>query len=116
MIEAFRTGATEAKLLLWLIDVNVYDFLSTKLIVGLTGPEGEANPAMRWVIEHYSIWGILGFKMFAILIFLGAYALATPESRVLRTKTVTYVLIFLCTLLSIVCVWNTWVAYNVLTV
>jgi len=94
----------------------MYDFLSTKLIVDIVGPTGEANPMMRWVIEHYTIWGILVFKVFALLIFWGAYSIATPTSRLIRTKTVSAVLFILCTILSFVCVWNTWVAYNVITV
>lgn len=116
MIEAFRNFTLEARLMTWLLCVNLYDFFSTKVIVGVVGIEGEANPLMRWVIDHYSIWGILVFKIFALLIFWGAYSIATPTSRLLKTRTVTFVLFALCTLLSFVCVWNTWVMYNVLTV
>ena len=116
MIDSFRNFTLEARLMTWLLVVNLYDFFSTKLIVGVVGPDGEANPLMRWVIDHYTIWGILVFKLFALLIFWGAYSIATPDSKLLRTKIVSRVLFVICTLLSIVCVWNTWVVYNVTTI
>lgn len=113
LLEAFRKFTLEARLLTWLLCVNLYDFFSTKLIVSVVGPSGEANPLMRWVIDHYSIWGILVFKLFALFMFWGAYSLATPVSRLLTTKTITRVLFALCTLLSFVCIWNTYAFYRV---
>ena len=113
MVNAFRNFTLPARLMTTLVLLNVYDFVSTKYIVDITGPDGEANPLMRWVIDHYSIWGILIFKVFALMIFWAAYSVATPESKLLKTNSISGILALICALLAGVCVWNTHVAIQV---
>ena len=113
MVDAFRNWTLPARLMATLVLLNVYDFVSTKYIVDVVGADGEANPLMRWVIDHYTIWGILAFKVFALIVFWAAYSIATPESKLLKTNTISAILAVICLLLAGVCVWNTHVAIQV---
>ena len=105
------------RLLAFFIVLNLYDFFSTKLIVGLAGSSAEANPAMRWVIEQYGIWGILGAKILVIVLFAGAIRLIDDNrTRFLTRRSMTAALGVLCGAMSFVGIWNTFVIYRMFSV
>ena len=49
---------------------NLLDFVFTDIAVTRFGTEIELNPAMRYLIEHHTIWSLLFIKCFFIGILL----------------------------------------------
>jgi len=45
--------------------LNIGDFISTKLVIGVTGAGAEVNPIAQWIIITVGIYALIPFKAIA---------------------------------------------------
>ncbi len=60
-------SATTNQLFLLLVLLNAVDALTTHILIGFGGLDVEVNPFMKAIIGEFGSYGMVAFKVFAIL-------------------------------------------------
>jgi len=63
------------------------DGFVSKLYLDKVGSYGEYNPFMKWMIDHYTIYSVIGLKLFLYLILSGLIMFVAKKSYTWISKT-----------------------------
>lgn len=95
--------------------MNAYDFISTKFLTDLVGFRVEANPLLRYLMEHTGTVWIVFFIKLTILaaVWSSHLRLQVVDARVFTPKVMFGLLAFLNGIYFYVCVHNTYLGWYV---
>lgn len=96
---------TRALLYFWLLVANVYDFITTKILLD-KGLYIEGNPVMRWLMTiTHSVYSILWIKLFYIaVLFFGLQYFEAKHPQQSKKWHINQILLTVNILLTIVVV------------